>query len=174
MRGGPWAVCAIRSHLRSLGMQEYEALNKPLTDFMTQMGSESATVSDAARAWLQIQIHFDNLTAADLSRISCTPAADLQQLQLLCKKRVQDGMQDAHFLALLLDPRPSMRAFVAKECILGKSADHTLGNTDAMHAAQRCLKAMASALPVENRTTAEVGNALCKALQIYLQVRILH
>ena len=81
-------------------------------------------------------------------------------------------MQDAHYLALLLDSRPSMRAFVAKLGLLGHSSDHTLGNTEAMHAAQRSLQAMACALPVEGKTEAEVANALCKALQIYLQVSV--
>ena len=146
-------------------------INKPLLDFIVQMGSDSATISDAARAWLQIQQHFDSLTrGTHFRRISDTAAADIEQLQALCRKRVKDGMTDAHYLALLLNPRPSMRAFVSKHCLLGSASDQTLGNTDAMQAAQRCLKDMATALPVEGKSNAEVGNALCKALQIYLQV----
>jgi hypothetical protein len=73
-------------------------------------------------------------------------------------------MHDSQFLALLLDPRPSMRsrAFVSKMSILGNPSDQTLGNTNTMRAAQRCLKAMASDLPVEGKSHAKVGNALCK------------
>ena len=66
-------------------VQEYEKINKPLLNFMEQMGSDSATISDSARAWLEIQHHFDNLPpGTHLRRITSTPAADLQQLQTLC------------------------------------------------------------------------------------------
>ena len=135
------------------------------------MGSDSATVSDAARAWLQVQLHFDSLTrGVDFRRITDTATSDIQQIQALCRKRVKDGMTDAHYLALLLGARPSMRNFVSKQGLLGSASDQTLGNTDTMKAAQRCLKNMASALPVEGKSNAEVGTAFCKGLQIYLEV----
>jgi hypothetical protein len=61
------------------GVQEYERINRLVLDFMVHMGSESATVSDAERAWLQIQQHFNNLNSGtDFRRIASTPAADLQ------------------------------------------------------------------------------------------------
>lgn len=152
-------------------MQEYEQVNRPLLDYMVQMGSESATVSDGCRAWLMIQEHIDALTAADLSRISSTPVADLLHLQSLISKRVTDGLTDAHYLALFLDTRPSMRKFVGRSGLLGSADDHTVGNTEALQAAQFVLRDMASVITVEGKTAADVAAALCKALLIFLNVR---
>lgn len=152
-------------------MQEYERINRPLLNFMVQMGSESATVSDGARAWLTVQKHCEALTRADLSRISSSPALDLAQLQGLITKRVSDGLKDAHYLALFMDPRPSMRKFVQESGLLGSAADHTIGNTEPLQAAQRALRDMACVITIEGKTTPEVAAALCKALLIFLNVR---
>ena len=102
---------------------------------MVQMGSNSATLSDSCRAWLTVDQHYQSLTPSDLSRISTNPAADLVSLQALMAKRVKDGLTDAHFLALLLDPKPSMRKYVEDAGLLGSAADHTIGNTPALRAA---------------------------------------
>jgi hypothetical protein len=89
-------------------MQEYMQLNQPLLSFIVKMGSESACLSDAARSWLEIEEHFLGLLPEDISRLSLTPSGDVALLLTLCKKRVADGLKDPLYLALLLDPRPSM------------------------------------------------------------------
>jgi hypothetical protein len=61
-------------------LQEYEKINRPLLDCMTQMGSDSATVSDACQAWLTIERRYASLKPADLSRISSKSPADFSQL----------------------------------------------------------------------------------------------
>jgi hypothetical protein len=154
-------------------VQEYEKINRPLLDCMTQMGSESATVSDACRAWLTIGQHYARLTPADLSRISSRSAADLTQLQALMATRVKDGLTDVHYLALLLDPRPSMRTFVESSGLLGNPADQTMGNTPALQAAQNALRHMACAIDFDGKTKAEVGTALSKALLVFCNVSAL-
>jgi hypothetical protein len=91
-----------------VNMQEYMQLNQPLLSFIVKMGSESACLSDAARSWLEIEDHFLGLLPEDISRLSLTPSGDVALLLTLCKKRVADGLKDPLYLALLLDPRPSM------------------------------------------------------------------
>jgi hypothetical protein len=83
---------------------------------------------------------------------------------------VTDGVKDVHFLALFLDPRPSMRILVREKGLLGHTTDFTLGNIDALKAAQRAWKDVARGVTVEGKATEQVSHALCKALLIFLEV----
>jgi hypothetical protein len=151
-------------------VQQYADLNKLLLEAIVTMGSDSAVLSDAARSWLEIRAHYDNLSVVDLRRISNSPTSDLAQLRALASKRIDSGLTDGHYLALLLDPRPSMRKFVVRQGLLG-SADHqTLGNSDELCKAQNALKHMSAAIHIEGRTEVEVYSGLCKTLLIYLEV----
>jgi hypothetical protein len=67
-----------------------DKINRPLLDFMTKTGSESATVSGVCRAWLTIEQHYASRKPAVLSRISGKSATDLSQLQALMATRVKD------------------------------------------------------------------------------------
>jgi hypothetical protein len=151
-------------------LQEYLDINKPILELIVSMGSNSATPSDAARSWLLIQRHFEQLQASALSRISTTPKQDLATLRALVGKRVQDGLTDAHYLALFLDPRPSMRQFVRASGLLGNAQDLSVGNTNALKAAQVALKKLVPVVPVEGQSVQKVEHALCKSLLIYLEV----
>jgi hypothetical protein len=152
-------------------MQEYMQLNQPLLSFIVKMGSDSACLSDAARSWLEIEEQFVGLSPEDISRLSMTPSGDVALLLTLCTKRVADGLKDPLYLALLLDPRPSMVAFVHKQGLLGDADNFTLGNTEAISAAKRAIMHIAEGVPIEGKTPREVGLALCKALHMYLGVR---
>lgn len=145
-------------------------MNKPVLDFMVKIGSDSACLSDTARGWVLIQEHFNELDAAALRRISNQPGGDLVTLQAIAVKRAYDGMKDILCLALLLDPRPNMVAFVRKKELLGSVDDKTLGNSETITAAKRAMVAMAEGIPFPGKSAAEVGKALCKALTIYLGV----
>jgi hypothetical protein len=83
------------------------------------MGSNSACVSDAARTWLEFKEYVMNLDLKDVARITKHPRQDLETLKSMCSKRVADGVKDVHFLALFLDPRPSMQFFVRDKGLLG-------------------------------------------------------
>jgi hypothetical protein len=99
------------------------------------------------------------------------PRQDLATLQALAAQRVDDGLKDVLCLALLLDPSPSMRAFVTRTGLLGSAGDLSLGATDCVATAVRAIKAIADGITVANKSSAEVGLALAKALQIFLGVR---
>lgn len=143
-------------------------MNAPVLEFIVSMGSDSACLSDAARAWHLIRTHYSELAACDLTRISSTPAADIALLQAHAIKRFGDGMKDPLCLALLLDCRPKMRAFVAEQGLVG--AGTTLGNTDTIKAAKRAIMQLAEGIPVEGKTSQKVGEALFKGLLVFLEV----
>jgi hypothetical protein len=143
-------------------------MNGPLLEFIVSMGSDAACLSDAARAWLLIRKHFDEFQSTDLSRLSCCPATDIALLQTHAIKRFGDGMKDVLCLALLLDCRPKMRAFVKAEGLIG--AGSTLGNTDTIEAAKRATMHIAEGITWEGKTSHQVGLALCKALLVFLEV----
>jgi hypothetical protein len=148
-------------------VQEYLTINAPILRAITVMGSDSATLADAARSWLEIDAHFQSLEPCALTRLSCTPAQDLAQLQALSSKRVADGLKDPLYLALLLDPGPSHRAFVQSSGVMGSAADHTLGNTTALAAAARALQTMSEAITVEGRKNHQRGQGCAhKALLV--------
>jgi hypothetical protein len=86
----------------------------------------------------------------------------------LCTKRATDGLQEPLYLALLLDPRPSMVAFVLKQDLLGDADNLTLGNSKAISAAKRAIMQIAEGVQIEGKAPREVGLALCKALHVYL------
>jgi hypothetical protein len=160
-------------------MKEYMAINKPVLQYIVALGSDSALVSDAARAWLEIKQHYDQLPRNSLQRMSKdSPASDLAQLKALVNKRVDKSLTDGHYLALFLDPRPSMRKFVKDSKLAGDESDMTLGNTDALHRAKDALKAMAPALTTcrkeqgeaDRQTDAMIVQALYQALLTYLEV----
>jgi hypothetical protein len=84
--------------------------------------------------------------------------------------RVKDGLTEVHNLALLPDPRPSMRMFLDSSGLLGNSADQTMGNTPALQAAQNAFKHMSSAIPFDDKTNTEVGKALSQALLVFCNI----
>jgi hypothetical protein len=96
--------------------------------------------------------------------------ADLAQVQVLASKRIDGGLTDGHYLALLLDPRPSMHKFVVRHGLLGTAYHQTLGNSDELRKAQNALKHMSAAIHIEGRTEAEVYSGLYKTLLSYLEV----
>jgi hypothetical protein len=147
-------------------LQEYIKINTPVLDAIAKISSDSACLSDAARSWYEIKEHFAKLNSSEIRCISDMPRQDLATLQALAAQRVDDGLKDVLCLALLLDPRPSMRAFVTR--LLGSAGDLSLGATDYVAAAVRAIKAIADGITVANKSSAEVGLALAKALQIFL------
>jgi hypothetical protein len=163
----------LADHHNTALLQEYINLNTPVLDPIVKMSSDSACLSDAGHNWCEFKEHFAQLNTRKIRRISDMPRQDLATLQALAAKRVGDGLQDVLYLALLLDPHPSMRAFVKRTGLLGTAADLSLGATDCIAAAVRAIKAIADGITVANKSSAEVGMALTKALQIFLGLRTL-
>jgi hypothetical protein len=167
-------------HHQTTILQEFIKLNTPVFDAIIRMSSDSACLSDAARISNFFQIilqfsiysspskHFAQLNRDEIRRISDMPSQDLATLQALAPKRVGDGLQDVLCLALLLDPRPSMQAFVKRTGLLGTAADLSLGATDCVAAAVQAIKATADGITIAHKSSAEVGMALSKALQLLL------
>lgn len=154
-------------------LQEYLDINAPILKAITSMGSDSATVSDGCRAWLEIKAHSEALKSQDIDTISSCPNIDIQSFKLTTKKRVADGVKDVHYLALFLDVRPSMREFVHKhhkKDLIGDASACTLGSTTAMQAATRAAQAMACAIPVEGKDVSAVSDALTKSFRIFMEV----
>ena len=144
-------------------------MNAPVLEFIVAMGADSASLSDAAVAWLKIQQHFESLVSTDLSRLSSTPGVDIALLQAHAVKRFGDGMKDVLCLALLLDCRPKTRAFVKQQGIVGTGS--TLGATDTVEAAKRAIMQISEGIRVQGKTSHEVGLALCNGLLMFLEVR---
>jgi hypothetical protein len=134
------------------------------------MSSDSACLSDAGRNGCEIKEHFAQLNISKIRRISDMPSQDLATLQALAAKRVGDCLQDVLYLALLLDPLPSMRAFAKRTGLLGTTADLSFGATDCIAAAVRAIKAIADRITVAKKLSAEVGMALTKVLQFFLPI----
>jgi hypothetical protein len=154
-------------------LQQYIKLNTPVLDSIVKMSSDAACISDAGHSWCKIKEHFEQLNSSNIQHISNMPSQDLATLQAIAAKRAGDGLQDVLYLALLLDPRPSLQAFVKRTGLLGTAADLSLGATDCDAAAVRAIKAIDHGTTVANKSSAEVGMALTKELQIFLGVRTL-
>jgi hypothetical protein len=86
-----------------------DKISRPLLDFMTKTGSESATVSGVCRAWLTIEQHYASLKLEVLSRFSGNCATDLSQLQALMATRVKDRARPLLPRRMLLQTRCSQR-----------------------------------------------------------------
>jgi hypothetical protein len=158
----------LADHHNTALLQEYINLNTPVLDPIVKMSSDSACLSYTGSNWCEIKEHSAQLNTRKIRRISDMPRQDLATLQALAAKRVGDGLQDVLYLALLLDPHPSMRAFVKRTGLLGTAADLSLGAIDCIAAAVRSIKDIADGITVANKSSAEVGMALTKALQIFL------
>jgi hypothetical protein len=163
----------LADHHHTALLQEYINLNTHILDANVKMSSDSACLPDAGRIWCEIKEQFAQLNTSKIRPISDMPRQDLATLQELAAKRVSDGLQDVLYLALLLDPRPSMRVFVKRTGLFGTAADLSLGATDCIVAAVRAIKAVADGITVANNSSTEVGMALTKALQNFLGVRTL-
>jgi hypothetical protein len=92
---------------RQLDVQQYLDINRPLLEFIVTMGADTALVSDAARAWLEIKDHYEGLNNKSVDRISKSGhlASDVADIKHHAMKRIDSGITGAHYLALFLDPR---------------------------------------------------------------------
>jgi hypothetical protein len=133
------------------------------------MGADSASLSDAAMAWITIKQLFEQLSAVDLGRLSTSPCTDIALLQAHEIKRLGDGMKDVLCLALLLDSRLKARAFVTEQGLLGSGS--SLGATDTVEAATRAIMQVSEGIRSQGKAAEQVGQALCTGLLIFLQVR---
>jgi hypothetical protein len=156
-------------HHQTTVLKEYIKVNTPVLDGILKISSDSACLSDTALSWFEIKELFAKLNSSEIRCISNMPSQDVETLQARAAKRVDDGLQDVLCLALFLDP--SMRALVTRTGLLGSAADMSLGATDCVAAAVQPIKAIAAGITVAKRSSAEVGMALSKALQIFLGVR---
>jgi hypothetical protein len=135
----------LRTSLNSKLLQEYLDINRPVVEFMTKIGSDSATISDGTHAWTEIKQHFNSMTVHHISRILIRPSEDMKSICEYLEDRICKGLEDVHWLALFLDPRPSMRAYVQAKKLTGYSEKKSTGNTPELQCAQKSLKHLATA-----------------------------
>ena len=121
----------------------YLSCDEKVLSYIVTCGSNSATLSDAARAWIDIRLHLSQRTAASLPNLFLDTEvgrSERDALTAVLDERIKKGLIPHHHLALLLDPRPSMRAFVARHSLLGDGIDR--GNTPALTKAVEALEQM--------------------------------
>ena len=102
-----------------------------------------ATLSDAAKAWIDIRHDLSQRTAALLPNLfpdTEVGRSELDSLKAVLDERIKKGLTPHYHLALLLDPRPSMSALVARHSLLGDGID--CGNTPALTEAVEALEQM--------------------------------
>lgn len=126
-------------------LKEYVDINGLVCGYIHDLGSASATLSDAARALLLIDHHVRDITTTKYAALFggslsqfCVPV-----LQNLWATRMKAALTDHHVLALLLDMRPSTRQFVAENRLLGTEGESNVGNTPTLERARRSLLELA-------------------------------
>jgi hypothetical protein len=92
----------------------------------------------------------------------------LDRVKALAHKRMENGLKSHHYLALLLDPRPQMRAFVEEHQLKGSGEDSNLGNTEAIRKAISSLQEMSIAIKWTG--AGDVSKVLKAQLLVYLEV----
>jgi hypothetical protein len=110
-------------------------LNELVAESIPILGGDLAALSDAAVAMLQLNDSV--LTLTEGSYPDLLDAVDISSIQKLWKGRFESFLRDVHFLALLLDPRAHIRAFVQQQPSILGSNDMPVanrGNTQAINA----------------------------------------
>lgn len=131
-------------------MQEYIKVNKKAAEFIAMMGGNSATLSDAARAWMEMADEMKSHTTASLPALFGGYDGDreLSMLKSQFQAHYTKYVTSHHLLALFLDPRPQLRKFVRDRKLLGDSANGTLGNTPEVHAVAETLQTLSDVVGI--------------------------
>ena len=122
-------------------LKEYININTIVCGYIHDLGSPSATLSDAARALLLIDHHVRSITTTKYPALFGGNVSQfaVPLLQNLWAERLRAALTDNHVLALLLDMRPSTRSFIAENKLLGSGAGKDHGNTPMLERARRSL-----------------------------------
>jgi hypothetical protein len=132
------AYAAIKGSTFWSQLEQYVQLNELVAESSPILGGDLAAVSDATVAMLQLNDSV--LTSTEFFESSypaLLDAVDISSIQKLWKGRFESFLRDVHFLALLLDPRAHIRAFVQQQPSILGSNDMpvaNLGNTQAINA----------------------------------------
>jgi hypothetical protein len=122
-------------------VKEYQKLNAAICEAITMLSSGSALLSDAAISFLQLNDKLMSIKDDAFPRLLPT-SADVAVFKQKWKERFQGHLTNAHYAALLLDPRKHVREFVKSQpAFLGEG--DTFGNTAAIAAASAYVTAAA-------------------------------
>jgi hypothetical protein len=134
------------------------------------LGSDYATLSDAARAWQTMYTDPKQSTEMFPNLFPTTPTGcnALDLFKALAHKRMEKGLKSHHYMALLLDPRPRMRAFVEEHQLKGSGEGSNLGNSEAIRQAISSLQEMSIAIKLTG--AGDVSKVLKAQLLVYLEL----
>jgi hypothetical protein len=145
----------LRTSLDSKLLQEDLEISRRVVEFMTKIGSDIASISDATHAWMEIQQHLNSMTVHRFSRISVRPREDVKTVREYLEDRICKDIEDVHWLALFLDrvatrglrrvlmfKRRSSQAFLHR--LFSPHEGKTIGNTRELQRAQKSLKHLAT------------------------------
>jgi hypothetical protein len=109
-------------------LSEYMSLTQPFAAGITALSADSASLSDAARLFIELNSKVLSFQAADFPTL--LTASDVTEIQNMWAVRFNNHLRPHHYVALLLDPRRHMRAFVQNQpAVVGSKADGSWGNT---------------------------------------------
>ncbi len=164
----------IRSATFWAAVKEYVAFNKRVCSAIHDLGSPSATLSDTARAFLEIDVGIQMLALKDYINLFSNDdvAAEVVFLQVQIKwaGRLTKGTTDQQCLALLLDPRPGMRQFVAREKLLGTAAGEDQGASSFLQRAINSLSEFADLCVLHTEVAEKHQNKASKTFLLKQQL----
>lgn len=155
-----------------LSMQEYLKLNDILIKSIATGGANTAMLSDAAIAWLEAELQLNSWQSKDFPSLFGDHLGDanFQKVKSIFAKRRETALKPQHYLALLLDPRPRVRAFVAQHGLIGSADNKDLGNTPAIQEAFKHLDFIAKNVVIKQDNKVLPPAAATKVLQTQLLV----
>lgn len=110
-------------------VHDFVKLTSPIQSTIAKLGADSATLSDAARMYLELNNTLESCSASDFPDL--LTADTLDDLRRIWRDRFRNYLRPQHFAALLLDPRKHMRDFVQnEEVVIGEKSGDTYGNTE--------------------------------------------
>ena len=106
---------------------EFVELNSPVQQAITDLSSDSATLSDAARMFLQLNKKIILISHEHFPALLTVATVNTMKAQW--DSTFRGHLRPHHFVALLLDPRKHMRQFVQDEpAVIG--ASESRGDSD--------------------------------------------
>jgi hypothetical protein len=156
-------------------MQEYLTMNKVALKVIVTLGADSATLSEAAVAWLELESAFKRQSPRSMVSLlssGATGEAAYATILAALQHRKQIGLTQYHCAVLLLDPPPAMRRRASE--YIGLADDGTLGNTPVVRSATAAMGELAKVVHGSKkhgstRSKKEASAVLVKQFQAWLE-----
>jgi hypothetical protein len=160
-------------------MQEY-LTNKVALEVIVTLSADSATLSEAAVAWIELESAFKRQSPRSMVGLlgsGATGEAAYATILAALQHRKQIGLTQYHCAALLLDPRPAMRRRASE--YIGLVDDGTLGNTPVVCSASAAMEELAKVVcgskkDGSTQSEKEASAVLIKLFQGWLEVSPAH